>query len=365
MLLSDLNKTYKKITRQWLKALSIDDNDSLEFVFEKHPLINNLITMRNSSISTQKLNYSVLAKILKESDETNYKVYSEIATDLQKQCLELDKTNSIDKNEIKYYKTLPEIIEKRDQLYKDRFNSLRDNYKYLVLSLYTKTPPLRTEWRNMPLIKNGISDPDINQLLEILPAVKYIVYINNDKVSSSREPLTYDLPKELTNDIFQSLVHFPRKYVFASFIDFDKPLNEKSFQQVLNSLFGHSFGVRNLRSAYITDFYEKKKNILQKENLAKYMRHSREIAEISYNKIPSSEVIDIKIDLTKAIAKIYKNNNPEKSKQDSKTYYHAHRHAIRRRKLIKKGNEPNEYAPSKAKIIEYSLNYDESEKKWS
>ena len=43
--------------------------------------------------------------------------------------------------------------------------------------------------------------------------------------------------------------------------------------------------IYNLRSAYITYFYNNHLGLLERSNLAKYMRHGKNTAELNYYKI--------------------------------------------------------------------------------
>ena len=115
---------------------------------------------------------------------------------------------------------------------------------------------------------------------------RYTILLNQDKVSAN--PLygkaEFPLPAELCADITESLLMYPREYLFTS--KTGKEMDKKGFSRLLAGIIpGKELGIDNLRSSYITWFHGKYHDIQRRTELARQMRHSLFEAERSYHKV--------------------------------------------------------------------------------
>ncbi len=108
--------------------------------------------------------------------------------------------------------------------------------------------------------------------------------------------MTLTLDSTLNSIIDDSLIHFPRKYILSLIRDGNKPIGKQLFERLLTSCFTDKHvTLDSLRSAYITDKYNSKQfTMRQKEELAKKMRHSVNVASQIYHKIvvPEEELVN-------------------------------------------------------------------------
>lgn len=338
------------------KAIPNASKDNLNWL-SAHSKIADWIEANYSNVNTKKAHYTTLAFMTRDIFPDASEAYRKKSVELANVNTETEKKQEFDCNEQTNWKSFDQIVKRREELY----NSWRAtpynrtlNFQYLALALYTKQPPIRTEYRDMPIV-DKIDDPSGNYLLQT-DKNDYFLFINNDKVSGSHAPLITRFTPALAADIQMSLDEFPREYLFTHFNNTSRSLSAKSFSNLLTSIFPESeFGVKNLRSAFITEYYSHPHTIAEKEHLALQMRHSKNIAELSYQKVNKCE--DKK---SKKSAETAKKSIVAAA---SKRYYEANKAKILRKKIIKNLNEKGT-APSKEMIEKYDLTYDKASKHW-
>lgn len=212
---------------------------------------------------------------------------SELVKEYRTECYKLQQgiTDKISENinENPNFVSYSELKETTSKLRKEWLKKPEDklnNLTYLVYALYTKAPPLRSEYANMEILDekpDGAFNALINQ-----PKDMYF-YVNKDKVSNYHKPLYSKLSDELAFDIKLSLAMFPRKYLLQDYKN-ENPISTKKLSRMIQSVKSH-LTIPLLRSAYISNFYKSNPSEKLKDELAKNMRHSKEIAQMSYKKI--------------------------------------------------------------------------------
>ena len=237
--------------------------------------------------------------------------------------------------------------------------SLLSFYQYLVLGIYVLQPPLRYNYHDMQLVYS-IDDMDedlgINYLL--INKNKLIIYLNNDKVQKvygqGRIQIIND---QLVKDIRNSVKLFPRSYLFTDLNDTRQPMKRSSFIWLLeHSIPGQKISVDLLRSSYITWFYSNDYSIKDKDTLAKMMRHSRQTAEISYNKIIN---IDEHMNMRKAVKDVDDQENVNTDDTDDTDHTDdtelssEDKKLLRVRKLEKNNYHKNSFENARKKYIYY------------
>lgn len=279
-------KTLFNNVEKWLnKDIKINLNN-LEWVDLFSSKLINYVEKTYSNKESQKSYLSAIAKVLENNVKKNKEINIKVAK-LRQENYELECENKLDEKEQENYKTYNEIVEIRNNLKEDWENDLLNNtknIKYLIVCLYSMTPPIRKEWIDMKIVDKK----PLNKVNKINFLLKkdngYELFIDNDKVSKTTKALKYSLPSVLVDVINKSLTYYPRDYVLSP-PDRNKgnPLSYQRFNDMLVSM-GLSIG--NFRSAYITHMYNHGKlNLNMKKGLAKKMRHSLETAMCNYVKI--------------------------------------------------------------------------------
>ena len=173
----------------------------------------------------------------------------------------------------------------------------------------------------------------------------------------------------------------------------DRPISCIYFRDVLlKRLFkqeGKHIGINILRSSYITWFYLTHPGINDRDKLALKMRHSRQVAELHYNKIITEKVEELiedvadeknindvsintpvvevkqneknKFDL-KAWSKEYRIKNAEKLKQRREERFKTNPKHINSQKLLFNLNNNNTSKPRDSTITFYNLKQDDTGK---
>jgi hypothetical protein len=285
---------------------------SADYIKKNHKNIRKWIDKTYSNNNSIKDNIRALIKVLRyigldKIADGYFKEYMTVQKEVDKEAEQGTLTES--RKEI--FICQDEIIKKRDemkQIYESDKTNKKNNLMYLMLSVYTYQPPLRSEWFNMRLFKSGTNEPPINEQNYIQKKKGvYRVYVNHDKMTEKQKKqaekreeeykrpvieLDSDVSKlisgdvSLTNIIDDSLKHFKRDYVISTIDDGGKPMNE-GFRRHMNILFGQNLGIDVLRQSYVNNYAhrENELNVAQQKEVARMMRHSWITAQIQYRKL--------------------------------------------------------------------------------
>lgn len=295
----ELSTDYKAKIKFWLKnipELKKYSTDNLGWIKKYHRTIYDFAKEKYSNLNTRKGHIQVLAGMLKllGGGKRYAQKYSKKAVDYAGRLEHEAKDQTMKPERKENFVTYDEICNQREKykaLFEENKSNIKNNLTYLLLSLYTMIPPLRQEYRDMEILNKSVTNTTKNTLQKRGNA--YYIVIVKDKVSNSHPNLVEKVPPELESVIKASLKAYPRKYVLSTQKDADKPIGKQGFEKLLIDAF-HDINKRVtvdiLRSAYISWAYANK-NLSEndKEELAKKMRHSAEVARIMYNKIDAGE----------------------------------------------------------------------------
>jgi len=345
----------------------IDDNKrNLMSIIEKHE--------KWSNKSKEGLLFMV-AKYLRSTtnnkNEKYSKRYSQAGYNLLLENRKEEQENKQDEKELINYRDHHFFINILNNIDFDNIKTLTSHYQYLLLSLLTYQPPLRTNFYITCQIINRKKDNDnINNFLRIDKRGKLKAYyiINNDKVTNTK---IYNMDKNLSKIeiedkklieiIEKSYEKYPRKYLFELN---EKPITAPTYLNWLRKITGvDEINNDMMRSSYINWFYSIQRNTNEKEKLSKQMRHSANTAQTNYLKIIDNkenncdELKEKIIELQNENKEIKENCPPEKTKKDIKIY------DKRRRDLIYQLNKYNRVV-RESSLKTYSITFDKDSNKY-
>lgn len=228
-----------------------------------------------------------------------YKIYQTEGIKYIKSNNKKENENALDEKELKYYRPheyFVDILNNTDY----NLSNYEDHIKYLLLSLLTLQPPLRTSfYTSSKFMRTEKENDKINNFIFITKRGKAKIFyiVNNDKVSKTK---SYSIDKslskiEINNEklidiILKSYETYPRTYLFEN--KNKKPISQNTFIQWLRDITNNK-GITNdiMRSSYITWFYSNNPKYIDREKLSQQMRHSVNTASRNYNKVIESDEI--------------------------------------------------------------------------
>jgi hypothetical protein len=227
--------------------------------------------------------FFLVAKFLKLKGEKRYsKLYSQKGYNFLQITKEAENDNKQDDKEVENYRDRQFFINVLEAIDYNKITTITEHYKYLLLSMLTYQPPVRSSfYAHCLFITTEKENNRLNNFIKINMrkpvTVSYI--INTDKVSNSK---IYSMNKELsiikvinsdlTNLIIDSYQKYPRTYLFELN---NKPISQPTLLAWLRDITKvDGINVDMMRSSYINWFYAHNKSMGSREKLANQMRHS-------------------------------------------------------------------------------------------
>jgi hypothetical protein len=242
--------------------------------------------------TTTKRDYLIIiSNVFKESDKELYKYIQNEAKKYNNIYLKKEIKQELDEREKEHYITYGELLDKLEEvIYKyQKFKNYKNFVDVVLLALYVLQPPLRNDYYNIIFIDDIEQEKDKTKNYLLKTGSDYSLIINNDKVIKSHGRAVIPIKNlRLINILGGFIIRYvkPNEYLFMT--ENGEPYKKKRIQYILNQLFkseGKVLTIYNLRSAYITNFYNLHKDLLSREELARQMRHSKSTAELIYYKI--------------------------------------------------------------------------------
>ena len=262
----------------------IENIDEFTFITDHKRKIMSLVEAHPSWADTSKEGLMfVISKFLKLKQDTRYaKLYSQRGFEYMTGNRKKEADNKQDEKELINYRDHSFFINVLESINYEAITTINEHYKYLLLSLLTYQPPVRSSfYTNCKFILKEIDNDKVNNFVRISRrkpvTVSYI--INDDKVSKTK---VYAINKELsiikiidpklTNLIIDSYDKYPRTFLFEIK---DKPISQPTLLAWLRDVTKvDAINVDMMWSSYINWFYEHNKSIGARSHLANQMRHS-------------------------------------------------------------------------------------------
>lgn len=287
----ELTKNQEEKLNTWSNLFAIERDPDEKWVIKNHKKIYDMIQKKYDNVNTKKNHLLVLISVFKHNNKLTAltKKHQEETLRLNKEATDKAKKQLLKPNRMKNFVCYENLVDKRKELYDKFVNDKKNNkvnLQMLVLALYTMQPPIRQEYKDMLIVKTPLKKDDKKNYL-LKKNGKYTMVIKHDKVIKSHKVGKFELSDELGKIIDLSLEAYPRKYVLPTINNPLKPTGKQGLERLLHGIFhGKRLSVDLLRIAYITHAYEQKGiNALDKEKLAKLMRHSISTAQNNYHKI--------------------------------------------------------------------------------
>ena len=212
----DLSKNLYDKVNVWKNEITeIKKHDAkLNWILKNHSKIIKFVRNKYKNMNSLRTYISALTSImkaLKGPNSTLYKRYSKEAISIQNQIQHDQNEQRIPENRKHTYVTFEEIERTREkirQMFSADPTDVKLNQQYLVLCLYTYQPPIRREYKSMPIM-NRILIENVNFIVH--KDNKYHVYIRDDKVKGKHPPLDFEMSDELNRIIDTSLKYYSRR----------------------------------------------------------------------------------------------------------------------------------------------------------
>ena len=130
-----LSPTQQQNVSTWIKSFDIKGaNDrSLKWVSQYHDYIAQRLEQKYDNINTKKPHFNTLAQIVKSFKlKDEYEEYSKIATDLNKEQVEINKEQTVIPKRVEHYITYNDIIKRREEL-KQEYYYKKDPARIIVI----------------------------------------------------------------------------------------------------------------------------------------------------------------------------------------------------------------------------------------
>ena len=210
--------------------------------------------------SKESLYFTIARYLYNENDMRYSKIYSQLGHNLTMKTKRKEENNELDEKEKEFYRPheyFEEIINNTDQ---NELITIEAHYKFLLLNILVKQPPLRTSFYTSAKIIRSKDDNDKKNNFVLINRrgkvkVKYIVNIDkatNYKMYNINKNLsTIEIDDDqLANLINDSYEKYPRLYLFE--IN-EKPINPTTLLKWLRDITDVSgITISMMRASYIT-----------------------------------------------------------------------------------------------------------------
>lgn len=262
-------KVYLTRLKKWVEEAEVE----LETILANPDKYLKWVYKKSSNPQTQKSYISSILAIfkhtpdLKDKYKSEYETWFEAFKKVNGKIEDKYKTNEPSERQKEGFVEYKEIIEKRDSLEKG-------SKERLLLAMYTYLPPLRSDFNKVYIYteKPGRITQDNYIILYDTPKIVLKEY----KTSKNNKILENPLPKELIQEIKDSLKEEPREWLF---MDRTKgPYKSTSFNKWANrvflKLFERPLTISLIRHSFINQLNFNTLSIQDKEDIAKCMAHT-------------------------------------------------------------------------------------------
>tara|TARA_R100001244_G_scaffold1799_1_gene2971 strand:+ start:3520 stop:4473 length:954 start_codon:yes stop_codon:yes gene_type:complete len=285
-------KKYKGDLKSICKLMGgISPIDSMDLLRDHEAVVNTLHTVpfsgeRLYNKESLKSKIGLMSMLMESRDEIDsHKGYFATYTDIKNELTDDDRSGTSDKRvKAKDNELLPEDIDFALNKYKAS-EKLPEHLKYLAVSCMSKIPSRRTEYGTTKFIKSEDEIGDGNYLLMDDEGTRLKFILQEYKTAGRYGRKEIEIPDELSQDILDSYIKFPREYLFPK-TGRDRVMLEEGMGS--NTFVKHVGRIFKDKKVSVNSFrkYSKNHGIFDMgvDALAKEMGHSVSTSERSYAK---------------------------------------------------------------------------------
>lgn len=231
------------------------------------------INSHSASLQTQKSYISAILAVFKHTPEMKkkeqkhyYEWYQGFKT-VHEQIDKNYKLNEPSHKQKEAYVSFDEIVKKRNNLQ-------QGSKERLLLSMYSYLPPLRSDFNEVYIYTEKPNEITHSNYITLFDTPQLV--LNEYKTVRKKDIFKKELPKELIEEIKESLKQEPREWLFMD--RGNKPYLVNSYNRwanrTLKKLFEKALTISLIRHSYINSLDFNKLTVLEKENIAKDMAHT-------------------------------------------------------------------------------------------
>jgi hypothetical protein len=271
---ADLSPVSKRTYLERLKFIIQETKVDLYAIITNPKQYIQWIKDHSASLQTQKSYISAILAVfkhtpdMKKNEQSFYYEWYNGFNEIHKQIENRYKLNEPSEKQKKAYVSFEDIITKRDELTKG-------TKERLILSMYSHLPPLRSDFNEIFIYKEKPTKPQHSNYIYLDGPTPTLI-LNEYKTVRKNDSFEKEIPKELYNEILDSLKKEPRDWLF---MDRDgKPYKENSYNRWVNrtlkKLFNKPLTISLIRHSYINSLDFNKLTVMEKESIAKDMAHT-------------------------------------------------------------------------------------------
>lgn len=286
---SELSQISKRVYVERLRTMVAHFETNIYWIITHPDEVLEWILKKSDVLSTQKSYIIAVLAIFKHNEglkiqlKKDYDIWFKKFTEIDEAITQKYKTNEPSEKQLNAYVEFKDIVKKRDELEDGSMDKL-------LLGFYSYIRPLRADFNAVRIYRKSENE-------DIIPAedkrdANYILFsdekdvhliLNEFKTQRHHNKFDKKLPDELVKELKLSLKKMPREWLFVD--KFGKPYvatnsYTKWANRALNRLFGKPLTITMIRHSFISSLDQNALTILEKEEIAKEMAHSRGMQEL-------------------------------------------------------------------------------------
>lgn len=286
---SELSQISKRVYVERLRTMVAHFETNIYWIITHPDEVLEWILKKSDVLSTQKSYIIAVLAIFKHNEglkiqlKKDYDIWFKKFTEIDEAITQRYKTNEPSEKQLNAYVEFKDIVKKRDELEDGSMDKL-------LLGFYSYIRPLRADFNAVRIYRKSenedvIPAEDKREANYILFSDEKDVHLILNEFKTQRHHNKYDkkLPDELVKELKLSLKKLPREWLFVD--KFGKPYvatnsYTKWANRTLNRLFGKPLTITMIRHSFISSLDQNALTILEKEEIAKEMAHSRGMQEL-------------------------------------------------------------------------------------
>lgn len=242
-----------------------NDKKVLAYIYSDSVTLNVKKTLLNSVIQIIKVMYPRSTKLLKTYEKEFVKI-----ADMSTKSRTFAKANEKEENN---KISMDDLIQLRNQ-YEDELTDkyTANDYKYVLLSLYTMLPPLRSnEWIQTKMFDNEPPESYTGNYINMHTGQ---MHVRISKTKNKYGERVFQLPNELLEVLKQNRIKSKSDLVLPKMYNPQLKTTESNISHVFNNIVGLRVSAQMLRKIYISKLIDEGASKKKRKEVAHIMGHS-------------------------------------------------------------------------------------------